>query len=120
MLRKFSSTNDKHIRSGLRAFLFLVPVFGLQYAFYIVPFDPFESCATYLFVLHYALTITEALQGAIVATIFCFFNKEVSGKENQCNFQFAQWPLFPLICFPFTDSNQHTEDLQEEALLSPR
>ncbi len=81
MFKKLSSSNDTHIKSGLRASLFLVPVFGIQYVFYIVPFDPFESCATYLFVIHYVLIITEALQGAMVATIFCFFNKEVLGKE---------------------------------------
>ena len=69
MFKKLSNSDDKHIKSGLRASLFLVPVFGIQYVFYIVPFDPFESCSTFLFVIHYILIITEALQGAMVAII---------------------------------------------------
>ena len=82
LFKKLSSadsdnSNNNHIKSGVKASLFLVPVFGIQYVFYIVPFDPFESCLTVLFVIHYILIITEALQGAMVATIFCFFNREV-------------------------------------------
>lgn len=80
LFRKLSSSeiDSTHVKSGVRASLFLVPVFGIQYVFYIVPFDPFESCSTFLFVIHYILIITEALQGAMVAIIFCFFNKEVT------------------------------------------
>ncbi|KAH9409747.1 hypothetical protein TYRP_010758 [Tyrophagus putrescentiae] len=101
MFKKLSSSNDTHIKSGLRASLFLVPVFGIQYVFYIVPFDPFESCATYLFVIHYVLIITEALQGAMVATIFCFFNKEI--QENiQKQFKKKRY-------FRYGDSVHHTE-----------
>jgi len=90
LFTKLSNSSDKHIRSGVRASLFLVPVFGIQYVFYIVPFDPFESCSTYLFVIHYILIITEALQGAMVAIIFCFFNKEIQGNIQQ-NFKKRQY-----------------------------
>lgn len=78
LFKKLSSSNDdQHMRSSVRASLILVPVFGLQYIFYFVPFDPFESCTTFVFIGKYALLVTEASQGAIVAMIFCFFNKEI-------------------------------------------
>ena len=77
LFQKLTASKTSHLRAGVRKSLVLVPIFGMQYIFYIVPFDPFESCAIHLFVFHYMMIITEALQGAIVTTIFCFFNQEV-------------------------------------------
>ncbi|OTF82369.1 hypothetical protein BLA29_007617 [Euroglyphus maynei] len=72
-----TSSNAKQLRSIVIKSLLLVPVFGIHYMFYIVPFDPFESCASYQFVFHYVMIITEALQGSIVSTVFCLFNQEI-------------------------------------------
>ena len=78
LLKKLTTTNNtKQLRSSVCKSLLLVPVFGIHYIFYIVPFDPFESCATYQFIFHYVMIITEALQGSIVTAVFCLFNQEV-------------------------------------------
>ncbi|XP_027198602.2 calcitonin gene-related peptide type 1 receptor-like [Dermatophagoides pteronyssinus] len=78
LLKKLTTTNNtKQLRSSVCKSLLLVPVFGIHYIFYIVPFDPFESCATYQFIFHYVMIITEALQGSIVTAVFCLFNQEI-------------------------------------------
>ncbi|KPM12082.1 7 transmembrane receptor (Secretin family)-like protein 3 [Sarcoptes scabiei] len=77
LFKKFTHHNVQHLRSSVKRSFVLVPVFGIHYVFYIVPFDPFESCQTFLFILHYSMIIIEALQGTIVTTIFCFFNSEI-------------------------------------------
>ncbi|CAG2107845.1 unnamed protein product, partial [Medioppia subpectinata] len=76
LMTKLRSSPD-HFRAGLRASLILLPVFGIQYTFYIVDFDPFDSCTTGVFVIKYIQIVIEAIQGAIVTTIFCFLNGEV-------------------------------------------
>ncbi|CAG2160940.1 unnamed protein product [Oppiella nova] len=75
LMTKLRSSPD-HFRAGLRASLILLPVFGIQYTFYIADVDPFESCSTGVFVAKYIQIVIEALQGAIVTTIFCFLNGE--------------------------------------------
>ena len=80
MFLKLSASASHEMRSAVRASIYLIPVFGFQYVFYIVPFDPFESCSVTLFCAHYAMIVTEALQGALVACIFAFFNSDV--QEN--------------------------------------
>ncbi|KAH7642396.1 7 transmembrane receptor -like protein 3 [Dermatophagoides farinae] len=77
--KSFTTSNNMNhqLRSSVGKSLLLVPVFGIHYMFYIVPFDPFESCASYQFVFHYIMIITEALQGSIVTAVFCFFNQEI-------------------------------------------
>lgn len=75
---KLSSSDDtKYIRSGLKASLIMVPVFGIHYMLYIHPFDPLELCSLVSFFMQHFMNVIEALQGAIVATIFCFLNQEV-------------------------------------------
>lgn len=69
--------DESQLREMVGKLFILMPVFGIHYLFYIVPFDPFESCSTVLFIIYYLLRIVEGLQGAIVTTIFCFLNKEV-------------------------------------------
>ncbi|XP_054162186.1 corticotropin-releasing factor receptor 1-like [Oppia nitens] len=76
LIMKLRSSPD-HFRAGLRASLILLPVFGIQYTFYVVDVDPFNTCSTGMFVAKYIQTIIEALQGTIVTTIFCFLNGEV-------------------------------------------
>lgn len=80
----YQDAEQNQLRDMVGKLFFLLPVFGIHYLFYIVPFDPFESCSTFLFIIYYLLRIVEGLQGAIVTTIFCFLNKEVF----QSNFQF--------------------------------
>jgi hypothetical protein len=70
-------TSPDHFKAGLRASIVLLPIFGLQYTFYVVPIDPFDTCAVGTFVMRYIQIVIEALQGAIVSTIFCFLNGEV-------------------------------------------
>lgn len=95
LLKKLTTTNNtKQLRSSVCKSLLLVPVFGIHYIFYIVPFDPFESCATYQFIFHYVMIITEALQGSIVTAVFCLFNQEV----RMCFFLF----LLLMILIPFS------------------
>lgn len=66
-----------HFKAGLRASIVLLPIFGIQYTFYIAHIDPFETCQTGVFVARYMQIVVESLQGAIVTTIFCFLNGEV-------------------------------------------
>ncbi|CAG2175338.1 unnamed protein product, partial [Oppiella nova] len=76
LMTKLRASPD-HFKAGLRASIVLLPIFGIQYTFYVVPIDPFESCGTGIFVARYVQIVIEALQGAIVSTIFCFLNGEV-------------------------------------------
>ena len=74
---KLKSTPD-HLRSGLKATFALVPIYGVQFLFYTIPFDPYRTCSAGLFCLKYIEIMVGSLQGAMVAAIFCFFNREVS------------------------------------------
>lgn len=76
LMTKLRSSPD-HFRAGLRASLILLPIFGVQYLFYVVAVDPYQSCNNGLFAIRYLEIAVEALQGAIVTTIFCFINGEV-------------------------------------------
>lgn len=85
LVMKINTLSDSaHLKMAVKKALLLVPVFGVQYFFYIVPFDPFETCSTVLFFTQYLLIVVEALQGAVVTTIFCFFNREVYTTTCLC------------------------------------
>lgn len=70
--------SPEHFKTGLRAAILLLPIFGVQYMFRIVPFEPTESCGVDLWIAKYFSVILESLQGAIVAVIFCLLNSDVS------------------------------------------
>ncbi|RWS26867.1 Calcitonin gene-related peptide type 1 receptor-like protein, partial [Leptotrombidium deliense] len=67
-------TSPNHIKVALKATIVLIPIFGVQFAFY--NFNPLltEKCDPFLnFLLHCGIVV-DSLHGALVSTIFCFLN----------------------------------------------
>lgn len=73
---KFRSSPD-HFKTAVKAVLFLLPVFGVHYIFYVSRQAISEDCILFHEVLIYVGVGVDSLQGAIVATIFCLMNSEV-------------------------------------------
>lgn len=92
LFHKLNDTSE-HFKTGLKALLIMLPIFGVQHIFHIVsiyPIDllPESGCNTDALVLIYIERLVESLQGSLVATIFFFVNVDVS-----------QWKLRVNICF---------------------
>ena len=73
---KFRYSPD-HFKAALKAVLFLVPVFGIHYIFYVSKQAMAEDCILFHEILTYVGVGVDSLQGAIVATIFCLMNSDV-------------------------------------------
>ena len=76
LFRKLRSS-PAHFRTALRATLLLIPVFGVHFLFYLTQASVKWSCVYTLECLYYLGIVVECLQGAFVATVFCFMNSEV-------------------------------------------
>ena len=70
-------TSPQHFRTALKATVFLIPVFGVHFLFFMTKKYVNESCETFLEFLFYLGIVVECLQGAFVAVVFCFLNSEV-------------------------------------------
>ena len=79
---KFRSSPD-HFKTALKAVLFLIPVFGVHYIFYVSKQAIAEDCLLFHETLIYVGVGVDSLQGAIVATIFCLLNAEVSCQADR-------------------------------------
>ena len=70
-------SSPAHFRAALRATLFLVPVFGVHYVFYVTKGRMVETCDAFLNFLFYLSIAVDCLQGVLVAMTFCILNSEV-------------------------------------------
>lgn len=102
---KFRSS-PQHFKAALRAALFLIPVFGIHYVFYVSKKSILDTCDLSLEIVLYLGIAVECLQGAFVSIIFCFMNGEVSNLRILFKF-FTTFHIHPSSFLLFT-SQIHT------------
>lgn len=84
VLFKKLGSSPQHFRTALKATLFLIPVFGIHYMFYMTRMKIKESCEPFQEFLFYLGIAIDCLQGAFVTTIFCLLNAEVRFHNSVC------------------------------------
>ncbi|XP_050705346.1 corticotropin-releasing factor receptor 1-like, partial [Eriocheir sinensis] len=79
LMTKLQGVNADHAtatRSAVKATIFLLPMFGLQFLLTLFLPPPSSSC-TLAQVYFFVATGLDGLQGLYVAAVYCFINKEV-------------------------------------------
>ena len=73
-------SSPHHFKAALKSVLYLVPVFGVHYIFYVTKQAMEEDCVLLHEVLNCIGVAVDSLQGTIVASVFCFLNSEVRNQ----------------------------------------
>ncbi|KAJ9576078.1 hypothetical protein L9F63_007043, partial [Diploptera punctata] len=74
-LKRINTAKAQHMRRMTRATILLIPLFGVQ--FLITTQRPVDDDCVYEQLYYYFFYTMDGLQGALVALLYCFLNKEV-------------------------------------------